>query len=470
MMKSKTLITLLTILLAPMGWAAHAGQTVVIEEGSSKFQELNDHVKEIFVADPTIADVQVSGGTGINIIGKTPGTTTVVVTNNQYKPITKVTVHVQHNLTELKRTARETFPGEKLHFDSTPGSIIVKGEASSPAVAQQIESIASDYTRKGQNIRNIASVKTPSQVLLKVKVAEVQRSLLNQFDISWSALINNAHGLTYGIFNGRDGGFTNNTFNRATATGTTTPGLIGGNYTNSRGSYTALLDALDSEGLGTVLAEPNLIATSGETASFLVGGEYPYPVPQDQNITIEFKKFGISLAFTPTVLASGQIALKVKPEVSQLDYSNALKYQVGNNSTVEIPSIQTRVVETAVELGSGQGLAIAGLLSSTLTNSYSDLPGITSIPIIGALFRSSQFQRNQTELVVIVTPYIVEPTSDPDALKLPTDRLRHASALEALLYRRLNRPGVAIENVNMVDTEQLYGAAGFNVEDEAPNA
>lgn len=452
-----------TLALTLLIITAQADQTVVIEENASKMIELNEQIKEVFVANPKIADVQVSGGSGVNILGKEPGNTTIVVTNHEYKPIAKYDVQVRKDLTQLQNTAKEIFPNENIKFDSTPSSIVMKGEASSPAVSQKLETLASDYVQKGQNVRNMASINTSTQVLLKVKVAEVKRSLLNSFAINWSSIINGSN-LTYGIFNGRSP-FSGGSFQRATSVGVT-PGTLGARYDNgSHGNYTALLDALNSEGLGTVLAEPNLITTSGETASFLVGGEFPYPVPQNQNITIEFKKFGISLSFTPTVLASDQIFLKVRPEVSELDKGNSLSFLVGNNATVTLPGIKTSVVETAVELGSGQGLAIAGLISSSLVNNYSDLPGIADIPIIGNLFKSSSFQRNQSELVVIVTPYIVKPTSDPNALKLPTDKLHQASALEALLYKRLNRTDVDANNVNMINADPLYGAAGFNLED-----
>ncbi len=464
----KTLRTL--VLIASLSLAVQAEQNSVadqkinVEENASTMIELKDQIKEVFVANPEIADVQVSGGSNINVLGKRNGNTTIVVTNHEYKPIAKLNIEVRKDLSQLKNTAKEIFPNENIKFDSTPGSIIVKGEASSPAVAQQIETLASDFTQKGQNVRNMASVNTSTQVLLKVKVAEVKRSVLNSFAINWSSIINGSN-LTYGIFNGR-APFSSGALVPAAKNEDGLPGSIGARYDNgSHGNYAAILDALNSEGLGTTLAEPNLITTSGETASFLVGGEFPYPVPQNQNVTIEFKKFGISLSFTPTVLSSDQIFLKVRPEVSELDYSKPLSFLVGNNATVTLPGIKTSVVETAVELGSGQGLAIAGLISSSTTNNYSDLPGLSDIPILGTLFRSSNFQNKQSELVVIVTPYIIKPTSDPNALKLPTDKLHQASALESLLYRRLNRPNVDTNNVNMINADPLYGAAGFNLED-----
>jgi pilus assembly protein CpaC len=221
------------------------------------------------------------------------------------------------------------------------------------------------------------------------------------------------------------------------------------------------LDALDQEGLGTILAEPNLVAISGETASFLVGGEFPYPVPQDQNITIEFKQFGMSLSFTPTVLNSNMINLRVRPEVSELDNQNSISVPVGSGSSVvSVPGLKTRRAETSVELGDGQSLAIAGLISSKIANSYSSLPGLDSIPILGALFRSTKFQRDQTELVIIVTPYVIKPASRTKDLSVPTE-VKSATAVETLFTGRLNR----VEKTTAVNCKGncFYGAAGFNV-------
>ncbi|MGI4851962.1 MAG: type II and III secretion system protein family protein [Janthinobacterium lividum] len=230
-----------------------------------------------------------------------------------------------------------------------------------------------------------------------------------------------------------------------------------------------MIDALNQENLASILAEPNLIALSGETASFLSGGEFPYPVPQDQNITIEFKQYGVNLSFTPTVSSNNLIHLKVRPEVSEIDTSNSVNVTLNTatQSYLPVPAIKTRRAETSVQLGSGQSLAIAGLIQNNMDSVLNELPGLADIPIFGALFRSSSFKNKKSELVIIVTPYIIEPVSDPTKLKLPTDSLKFASNLEMFFYQRLNR----VKDGNAVGTRfvgtpqpvEFVGAAGFTV-------
>ena len=199
---------------------------------------------------------------------------------------------------------------------------------------------------------------------------------------------------------------------------------------------TALLDLLAQDNLATILAEPNLTAQSGETASFLAGGEYPIPVAQEnQTVTIEFKQYGVSLAFIPTVLSADRISLHVRPEVSQLTNQGAIQLQAGN-STLVIPALTVRRADTTVELGSGQSFAIAGLLQAQSTHGASGLPYLGELPVLGALFRSDKFQRDETELVILVTPYIVRPVSDPRRLAAPTDDLAPPNDADRVLYNR----------------------------------
>ena len=251
---------------------------------------------------------------------------------------------------------------------------------------------------------------------------------------------------------------------------TTNPaGSIGIRFADSATTVAALIDALDQEGLASILAEPNLVAVSGETASFLSGGEFPFPVPQNQNITIEFKQFGISLAFTPTVLSNNLINLRVRPEVSQLDRTNSLTFVVNTTSgaTITVPALKTRRAETSIELGSGQSIAIAGLIQSDMANTLGSLPGLGDLPVIGALFRSTAFLKNQSELVITVTPYLIKPADNPHVLKLPTDSLKFASNLEMLFMQRLNRTkeGNPFEP-RFIDTfpVNFSGDAGFHVD------
>lgn len=432
---------------------------LTIEQNMGKAIPLAESVGEVFVANPEIADIQLNGTSAAYVFGKKPGNTTIFATDHDGKVVLKLQLRITHNLQQLNQTAKTSFPEENIKFDSTPAGIVINGKPSSPAVAKNIENIATGFISKEEKITNNMTVSSPTQILLKVKIAEINRSVLHKFDINWSALINSPRKLSYGLLMGREPMGANG-FQRSTAI----PQMnsYGARFNNGVSSYTALLDALDQEGLGTVLAEPNLVAVSGETASFLVGGEFPYPVPQDRNITIEFKQFGISLSFTPTVMGSDMISLRVRPEVSELDDQSSISIPIGDGaSVVKVPGLKTRRAETSVELADGQSLAIAGLISSKIANSYSSLPGIDSIPILGALFRSTEFKRDQTELVIIVTPYVVKPADNPKDLGLPTDNVRHATALETLFLGRLNRVNKAVAaNCN---EGCFYGAAGFNV-------
>ena len=432
---------------------------LTIEQNMGKVVPLAESVGEVFVANPDIADIQLNGTSAAYVFGKKPGNTTIFATDHDGKVVLKLQLRITHNLQQLNQTAKESFPDENIKFDSTPAGIIINGKPSTPVIAKNIESIASGFIDKGEKITNNMSISSPTQIMLKVKIAEINRSVLHKFDINWSALINSPKHFSYGLLMGREP-MSNSQFSRSA----TIPQMnsYGVSFNDGVSSYTALLDALDQEGLGTILAEPNLVAVSGETASFLVGGEFPYPVPQNRNITIEFKQFGISLSFTPTVLDSNMINLRVRPEVSELDSQSSIRVPIGDgSSTVMVPGLKTRRAETSVELGDGQSLAIAGLISSKIANSYASLPGIDSIPIIGALFRSTAFQRDQTELVIIVTPYVVKPADSAKDLSLPTEKVRHSTALETLFTGRLNR----VDHATSVNCKGncFYGAAGFNV-------
>jgi pilus assembly protein CpaC len=225
-----------------------------------------------------------------------------------------------------------------------------------------------------------------------------------------------------------------------------------------------LIDALAQDELIHVLAQPNLTAISGETASFLVGGEFPIPVAQQNNtVTIEFKQFGVSLAFMPTVASDGRITLKVRPEVSQLTNQGAVQLSAGN-STIQVPALTVRRAETTVQLGSGQSFAIAGLLQDVANITGNSVPILGDLPILGALFRSDNFQRNETELVIVVTPYLVRPVSDATALRLPTDGWQPPNDLERiLLLRQSARPPTEGETSSL-STRRIPGMAGFVVQ------
>lgn len=467
----KSLLTLMAILL--MATASGIAGSLTLELGKSQILQLDHNVNELFVANPEIADIQLNTPSIAYVFGKKPGLTTVFATNADGKVAIKLDVKVTHNLSDLHQTIKAGFPHEDVKFFSIPQGIVMQGRVTSAVTLKNIEDIAKNYLAPKEQLVNNLSISTPTQVLLRVKIAEVSRTVLNKLQFNWTTFVNSPQKFAYGLFTGR------NPFQIPAAgnpgvfardpSGSNPANSIGFQFSDNISTFSTLLDALDQEGLASILAEPNLIAISGETASFLAGGEFPYPVPQDQNTTIEFKQFGISLSFTPTVLSNNLINLRVRPEVSQLDQSNGLTILINttSQSTANVPAIKTRRAETSVELGSGQSLAIAGLIQSDMANIFSEVPGFADIPVLGALFRSTNFQKNQSELVIIVTPYLVKPTDHPSALKLPTDSLKHASNLEMLFMQRLNRT----KNQNSLQTRFLdakpihfSGAAGFNIE------
>jgi pilus assembly protein CpaC len=458
--------------------------SLTLEVGKGQALQLEQNVSEIFVANPDTADVQLNTPNVAYIFGKKPGSTSVFATDSNGKVAVKMEVKITHSLSELHEAIHSNYPKENVKFSSVPEGIIMRGHVSSPIIAKNIEDIAKKYLGSKDQLINNLTLSNTTQVLLKVKVAEVSRTVLNKLQINWTTAFSGPNNFMSGLLTGR------NPFNQ-TLPSTSFP-IFGGNASNpgvfsrdpsgsnpsnsvgirfSDGTTTvaALIDALDQEGLASILAEPNLVAISGETASFLAGGEFPYPVPQDQNITIEFKQFGISLSFTPTVLSNNSINLRVRPEVSQLDRANGLTFLVNttSQSTISVPAIKTRRAETSVQLGSGQSLAIAGLIQSDMANTLGGLPGFADIPILGALFRSTQFQKNQSELVIIVTPYVIKPTDNPASLKLPTDTVKFASNLEMLFMQRLNRTKHGNPfSTRFLDAKPVnfVGAAGFNVE------
>lgn len=452
-------ISLTCLLLFSLSASA---RNLTLEQNTADIIKIGENVSEVFVANPDIADVQLNSPTVAYVFGKKPGTTTFFATDKEGKTTLEVTINVSHAISNLNHIMRQSFPDEKIQVYSSPTGLILKGDVSEARIMRDAENIAARYVASDGVIVNNLRLSTPTQVYLKVKVAEVNRSVLNQFDINWDAAFTSTNKFLFGLLSGARSPVnaaatpTGSFFNRGDA-GTRSFGV---RFRDGTTDMAALIDALNQESLASILAEPNLVAVSGQTASFLVGGEFPYPVPQDNKVTIEFKQFGTSLAFTPTVLSPDLIHLRVRPEVSELDPSNAINFSAGGVN-ISVPAIKTRRAETSVELGSGQSLAIAGLISRQMSNTIRAYPGLGEIPVLGALFRSPEFQRNETELVIIVTPYVVRPTSQ-SSLALPTDGLKHASNLEMIFYNRLNR--VNSQEADRLKKMTLSGNAGFYVD------
>jgi pilus assembly protein CpaC len=480
-------------LIVPLVFAGHTGLAcgapakevaaqvpVVVEVDKAVMIELAEPANSVLVANPEVADVQVPrthGATKFAIFGKKAGSTTVFVLG-QSGQLTGYAVTVPRQVSEIAAALKKEVPTATVDVSSAPNGVTVSGTAASPLDAQRLKATARQFLGDKDSLDFNVVVAAATQVNLRVRVAEVSRSADKQFGLNWSAISNNGN-IAFGLLTGRAplATVTNAVTGASTSTfGNFSPSpnnfdSVGVGYQSKGGSVNAsgLIDALEQEGLITVLAEPNLTAASGETASFLAGGEFPVPVPQGlQQITIEWKKFGVSVDFTPTVLDANRLSIRVRPEVSELTATGSV---VINGTT--IPGLAVRRAETTVELASGQSFAIAGLFQNNTSNQVQQLPWLGNIPVLGTLFRSSSFQRNESELVIIVTPYVVEPVAHTSDLHLPTEDVVFASDLEQILLGRLtsgrppagtSAPPATSTSPSQTPPAHLTGPAGFMLE------
>lgn len=433
-----------------------------IEVGKGQVIRLPRPAATVFVADPEIADVQAQSPSIIYLFGRKAGSTSLFAVDENDELLLRSAVRVNHNMKGLEQAIDQLLPDATVNVSSVDGSIVLDGQVESPTQAQALRNLASRFLGEDETLLNRTSVSAPTQVHLRVRVAEVSREVIKEFGFSWENLFN-SNGYTFAFANGRDivSDDFSQFFRGPANTGADAPGLAFGAYDSSKASINAAIDALAAEGLVTVLAEPNLTALSGETASFLAGGEFPIPVAADDNeIEIEFKEFGISLAFTPTVLNENRISLRVRPEVSELSENGAITV-----NGLTIPALATRRAETTVELGSGQSFAIGGLLSNDVQNAVSKFPGLGDLPVLGTLFRSQSFQSSETELMIMVTPYLVRPVSEP-VLAAPTDGYQAPSDIERILEGRLHHARLHPGRGAPLGSEgqRLVGPIGFVLE------
>jgi pilus assembly protein CpaC len=404
---------------------------VLLNVGEGQMLNLPRTVANVWTSNPDVADVYVNSGRQINLFGKKAGEATVIATAADGSVVYGATVRVNQNLSSINDILRQAMPESNIRVTNIGQVAVLNGTVGSPEDATQAEMLVKaalnpgvDTTKDGAALTivpvNRLKVATPLQVTLKVRIAEVNRSVLKQWGINLLASTNGK--FQFGLMQGNgiylppvtdDGASQIPKIIRSDIGGTISGvgKLLGMDIMSS-------LDIAAEDGLVSILAEPNLTALSGETASFLAGGEFPIPVSQALGaVTIEYKQYGVGLAFTPIVLADGRISMRVRPEVSELSDAGSIRL---NGFTV--PALTTRRAETTVELGSGQSFMIAGLLRNTANNSIDKTPFLGDLPVLGALFRSTKFQRQETELVVIVTPYLVRPVSTQMAA--PTDGYR----------------------------------------------
>ncbi|RAI59355.1 type II and III secretion system protein family protein [Roseicella frigidaeris] len=405
-----------------------AGLPLTIEAGAGRILQLSRGAGSVFAADPRIVEVRPASPTSLFLFGVAPGRTTIAAMDGQGSPVAQYEVTVRASgfgAGEAQAAIARLLPGQRIRAEPRGKGIALLGEAATAAEAEQAAAIARGYLAEGQELDNRVSVLGQVQVNLRVRIAEVGREVTRQLGIDWQAV-------------GRSGNFAIGLVTRNALFDAINPSSTLALGAGDGKSYdvNALVDALAQDRLITLLAEPNLTAMSGESASFLVGGEFPIPVAlRDNVVTVQFKQYGVSLAFVPTVLSQGRISLRVRPEVSDLTDQGAVRLAAGNSS-IQIPALSVRRAETTVELGSGQSFAIAGLLQDNVRALGRALPGIGEVPVLGALFRSDRFQRNETELVIIITPYVVRPTSSPVALRAPTDGYVPPDDAERILFFR----------------------------------
>jgi pilus assembly protein CpaC len=407
--------------------------TIAIEVRKGQVIRLPRPAATVFVADPEIADVQAQSASIVYLFGRRAGTTSLYAVDENDQILLRTSVVVQHNLASLREAINQLAPGSRVEAASVDGSIVLEGLVDTPVQAQELRELGERFLGEEEVLLYRVRVEAATQVHLRVRVAEVSREVIKQFGINWETVFETGD-LLFGFATGRPAfGAAGSFFRGPPQANGGVPDLLFGSFTPGDNVVNTAIDALAQEGLVNILAEPNLTALSGETASFLAGGEFPIPVATDEDdITIEFKEFGIQLAFTPTVLSGNRISLRVRPEVSELSDDGAIEV----NGLV-IPALRTRRAETTIELGSGQSFAIGGLLSSDVQNAVSKTPGLGDLPVLGTLFRSTAFRRDETELVIIVTPYLVRPVDEP-VLATPNDGYKAPNDIERILEGRLH--------------------------------
>ena len=380
-----------------------SGNAVALAKGEGRILRFASPVESVFVADTDIADVQVVSPGVVYVHGKSLGTTNLVTLGANDKLLGDVPIRVNGGVAKAIVTHH---PEARVTEAIAGNQRIAHGSVADPAAALDLNTLLSAGNADGVASLNAAMYPSTPQINLRVRFAEVSRSELLRYGVNWSALFSSGS-FSFGLATGGP---------LAAGAASSAGNVLGGGFQSGSANIDVLLEALQSNGILEILAEPNITAVTGQTASFLAGGEIPVPVPVNRDLVgIEYKPYGVSLVFTPTLLPNNRISLEVKPEVSTLAANSVVEI-----AGFSIPTFQVRRADTRVEVGSGQTFAIAGLFQRSSASDIEKLPLLGDIPIIGALFRSQRFQRNETELVILITPYLVEPVSHK-TLAMPLD-------------------------------------------------
>jgi len=428
----------------------HSTASLVIESGTGKVIALPTPAANVFVADPKVAEVRPASASSLFVFGVAAGRTTVAALDNEGRAIAQYDITVQPSAfgaSQAQAMISRLVPGSRVQVQPESKGLLLSGYVGSPSDAAQAVAIAKGFVGDGQAVENQLGVQAPVQVTLSVRIAQMSRNVVRNLGINWGALGN------IGTIGKISPALTLASGTLGIGAGAVAP------VSNALGvGFNGVIDALANDNLAHILAEPNLTVMSGQPASFQVGGQIPIPVSQQNGtISIEYKPYGVMLSFLPTVLSDGRVNVHVRPEVSDLDPSNGV--QIGSGTvTFKVPAFRVRSAESTVELGSGQSFAMAGLLEQSTADVVSSVPALGDIPVLGALFRDNQFQRQETELVILVTPYIVRPVNNRADLHTPNENYQQPTDIERILYLK------QVGNSPMRVPVSIPGNAGFVVQ------
>lgn len=468
-----------SFLISLPAWA----EDFVIPLNRSRLISTGPEIGEAMIANPDIADIHVHSPHRISVIGISRGVTTLRIMDKNGNVIQSVGISVTYDLPAIRKALREFLPSENIGVELVNTNLALVGEVSSATVVDRALEITSQFvvtdksgganqvpknsTAKRAAIVNLLQVTSGQQVMLRVRVGEIRRTALKRLGVNLQQFTRNGNFSSVGGTGTGITGISDSTYNPTGTIGTfpvdatNSFGILGAVLNRGSFGVGATLEALETDGLFKLLAEPNLVALSGEKAEFLAGGEIPVPVPQlgggsQGNITVDYKPFGVSVSFIPYVLNDNRIRLSVLPEVSELSSENGVTL-----NGFRIPAFTTRRAKTTVELSPGESFMIAGLLRDDVTSALRQLPGVNEIPILSALFRSTEFQKNESELVIAVTPYLVDPLKNSD-VRMPTDDFRPPSNMEMFFYGALSSISHGERKVSQ--TPSLEGPIGFMVD------